>query len=199
MGMYDVQPTLGNMFGFSNVYALGHDIFSVADNEENVVIFPNGNFVTDTVYYDSQKNTYFDLTDYKNVATSVSCNQVYKDDPNPVYMDDDQGLFKTTVNETYCQDSCNARINDGVVDEDYISNYSNYAEERINISNAIIYYDMIYKTDHGFSNNNMNSDNSELALVKLMELFNHSSVTITKRYLGLRQEEILQTYDCLSF
>lgn len=46
---------------------------------------------------------------------------------------------------------------------------------------------------------NMNGDNSELALVKLMELFNHSSVSITKRYLGLRQEEILQTYDCLCF
>lgn len=46
---------------------------------------------------------------------------------------------------------------------------------------------------------NMNNDNSELALVKLMELFNHSSVSITKRYLGLRQEEILETYDCLSF
>ena len=46
---------------------------------------------------------------------------------------------------------------------------------------------------------NMNDTNSELALVKLMELFNHSSVAITKRYLGLRQEEILQTYDCLSF
>lgn len=46
---------------------------------------------------------------------------------------------------------------------------------------------------------NMNSDNAELALVKLMELFNHSSVAITKRYLGLRQEEIQQTYDCLSF
>ena len=43
------------------------------------------------------------------------------------------------------------------------------------------------------------SDNAELALVKLMELFNHSSVSITKRYLGLRQEEILETYDCLSF
>ena len=27
----------------------------------------------------------------------------------------------------------------------------------------------------------------------------HSNVAITKRYLGLRQEEILQTYDCLSF
>ena len=46
---------------------------------------------------------------------------------------------------------------------------------------------------------NMNSENSELALVKLMELFNHSSIAITKRYLGLRQEEILQTYDVLSF
>lgn len=46
---------------------------------------------------------------------------------------------------------------------------------------------------------NMNSDNAELALVKLMELFNHSSVAITKRYLGLRQEEILETYECLTF
>ena len=46
---------------------------------------------------------------------------------------------------------------------------------------------------------NMNNESSELALVKLMELFNHSSVAITKRYLGLRQEEILETYDCLSF
>ena len=43
------------------------------------------------------------------------------------------------------------------------------------------------------------SDNAELALVKLMELFNHSSLAITKRYLGLRQEEILETYDVLSF
>ena len=32
-----------------------------------------------------------------------------------------------------------------------------------------------------------------------MELFNHSSINIAKRYLGLRQKEILQTYDYLSF
>ncbi|MCD7933585.1 MAG: tyrosine-type recombinase/integrase [Tannerellaceae bacterium] len=46
---------------------------------------------------------------------------------------------------------------------------------------------------------NQNSTNSELALVKLMEIFNHSSLSVTKRYLGLRQEEILETYDSLSF
>lgn len=46
---------------------------------------------------------------------------------------------------------------------------------------------------------NQNSDNAELALVKLMELFNHSNVAITKRYLGLRHEELLNTYDCLTF
>ena len=36
MGMYDVMSTLGNMFGFYNKYALGHDIFDVKDN--NIVI-----------------------------------------------------------------------------------------------------------------------------------------------------------------
>lgn len=46
---------------------------------------------------------------------------------------------------------------------------------------------------------NQNSENAELALVKLMELFNHCSVAITKRYLGLRQEELLNTYESLSF
>jgi len=46
---------------------------------------------------------------------------------------------------------------------------------------------------------NNNAESAELALVKLMELFNHSSISITKRYLGLKQEELLQTYDSLTF
>ena len=46
---------------------------------------------------------------------------------------------------------------------------------------------------------NNNSENAELALVKLMDLFNHSSISITKRYLGLKQEELLQAYDSLTF
>lgn len=52
MGMYDVLPTLGNMFGFSSSYAMGHDIFSI---DENVVIFPDANWVTDKMYYNQQK------------------------------------------------------------------------------------------------------------------------------------------------
>lgn len=45
----------------------------------------------------------------------------------------------------------------------------------------------------------MAGQNAEVALIRLMELFNHSSIAITKRYLGLRQEELLETYDLLTF
>lgn len=53
MGMIDVQPTLGNMFGFKNKYALGNDIFSI---DENVVVFPSGNWLTNKMYYSQSKN-----------------------------------------------------------------------------------------------------------------------------------------------
>ncbi len=52
MGMYDVLPTLGNMFNFSSKYSLGHDIFNVKDN---IVVFPNGDWLTDKLYYLGQK------------------------------------------------------------------------------------------------------------------------------------------------
>ena len=38
-----------------------------------------------------------------------------------------------------------------------------------------------------------------MTLQNKMELFNHSSISISKRYLGLKQEELLQTYDSLTF
>lgn len=41
--------------------------------------------------------------------------------------------------------------------------------------------------------------NSEFALIKLSELFNHSNTSITRRYLGLKFEEMMETYDSLSF
>ena len=94
MGMYDVQPTLGNMFGFNNKYSLGHDIFTIKEN--NIVVFPNGNWVTNNVYYNSQKAAYLSLseqpiteeeisnnTDYANKLLDVSNNIIVFDLLNP--------------------------------------------------------------------------------------------------------------------
>lgn len=66
MGMYDVMPTLGNMFGFHSDYSLGHDIFSI---DENFVVFPNGNWITNKMYYDSQSREAISLDE--NVAISA--------------------------------------------------------------------------------------------------------------------------------
>lgn len=60
MGMYDVLPTLGNMLGINNEYALGNDIFSI---EENIVVFPDGNWLTDKLYYNQQKGEWKLLKD----------------------------------------------------------------------------------------------------------------------------------------
>lgn len=95
MGMYDAMPTLGNMFGFFNPYALGHDIFSV---NENVVVFPDGNWLTNKMYYNHQK---------------------------------EEGLLLQP---------------DLPVSVDYISRFSQIAEEDISISDSIIVYDMIKKS-----------------------------------------------------
>lgn len=56
MGMIDVMPTIGNMFGIYNKYALGNDIFEIKD--DSVIAFPNGNFLTNKVYYYNSKEEY---------------------------------------------------------------------------------------------------------------------------------------------
>lgn len=93
MGMYDVMPTIGNMFGFKNPFALGHDIFNIKNN--NIVVFPNGNYVTNEVYYSNQN-----------------------------------GKYKTLKNNA-------------VLDEDYVKSRADYAEERLEVSNAIIVHNLI--------------------------------------------------------
>ena len=45
----------------------------------------------------------------------------------------------------------------------------------------------------------MAGENAEMALIKLSELYNHSNVAITRRYLGLRQQELLECYSLLDF
>ena len=92
MGMYDAHPTLANMLGVSpSKYALGHDIFNIRGN--NIVSFANGNFITDKVYYNSQKSEYLTLngnetisneyitnnTEYTNKLLSVSDNLIVYD------------------------------------------------------------------------------------------------------------------------
>lgn len=56
MGMVDVLPTLGNMMNFKNQYAIGHDIFDIKNN--NVIVFANGNYLTDKVYYRSSEKEF---------------------------------------------------------------------------------------------------------------------------------------------
>lgn len=143
MGMYDCLPTLGNMLGFEDKFAMGTDIFSLKDGEENLVIFPNGNFVTDTIYYNSQSDSYFDLSQYENVAVNASCNQQFKDfTPDKIYGDQFED-YKTLIDERYSSDAFETLVNDEVIDEEYIKERSEKAELEITISNAIIYYDMI--------------------------------------------------------
>ncbi len=71
MGMIDVSPTLGNMLGFYNQYALGVDIFSV---DENVIVFPDGNWMTNKLYYNSSKKEYRQLEQ----DTSISIDYIDK-------------------------------------------------------------------------------------------------------------------------
>ncbi len=61
MGMIDIMPTLANMMGFSCKYCLGNDIFTIKD--DNIVVFPNGNFLTNKVYYNDTKGEYKVLSD----------------------------------------------------------------------------------------------------------------------------------------
>lgn len=96
MGMYDVLPTLGNMFGFYSEYALGHDIFSV---DENVVVFPDGNWLTNKMYYSQSK---------------------------------EEGKLLSP---------------DETVSVDYINKYTEIADQSVSISNSIIVYDLIKKTN----------------------------------------------------
>lgn len=75
MGMYDAMPTLGNMLGFKPKYALGNDVMNLDDN---IVIFPNGNWLTNNIYYNSQKDQYKVLnTNYIVNSDEIEKNNEY--------------------------------------------------------------------------------------------------------------------------
>ncbi len=56
MGEYDVGPTLQNMLGIRNEFALGHDIFSL---EENIIPFVNGDWTDGIIYYSYRDDEYY--------------------------------------------------------------------------------------------------------------------------------------------
>ena len=75
MGMYDAAPTLANMLGVTPKYNLGHDVMGLDDN---IVIFPNGNWLTNNIYYNSQKDQYKILnTNYVINNDEISNNNEY--------------------------------------------------------------------------------------------------------------------------
>lgn len=60
MGMWDVLPTVSNMFGLEYKYALGNDIFS---KNEKIVVFPNGNILTNNIFYNNLNDSYVAFND----------------------------------------------------------------------------------------------------------------------------------------
>ena len=84
-----------------------------------------------------------------------------------------------------------------------------YSTQRINILFKEIKRKYNSKIEH-FSTHTMRKtfgrkvfesagENANMALMKLSELFNHSNVSVTKIYLGIREKELLETYDLLDF
>lgn len=84
-----------------------------------------------------------------------------------------------------------------------------YSTQRINILFKEIKKKYNLKIEH-FSTHSMrktfgrkvyesSGEQANIALMRLSELFNHSNVSVTKIYLGIREKELLETYDLLDF
>ena len=69
------MPTFGNMVGIYNKYALGHDIFNIREN--NIIVFPNGNWLNNKMYYNSQKSAYLSLIEEPITKEEISENTEY--------------------------------------------------------------------------------------------------------------------------
>ena len=61
MGMIDTSVTIGNMLRIYNKYALGKDIMNI-NKEEGIVVFKDGSYITDKIYYSAKNNEAYTLT-----------------------------------------------------------------------------------------------------------------------------------------
>ena len=84
-----------------------------------------------------------------------------------------------------------------------------YSTQRINVLFKEIKTKYHLKVEH-FSTHTMRKtfgrkvfesagENANMALMRLSELFNHSSPRITTTYLGIKEKELLAVYDLLDF
>jgi len=78
MGMIDVMPTLGNMLGIYNKYALGTDIMNIKDGE-NIVVFKDGSYLTSKIYYSAKNNEVYTLSNGVISEDYISNNSEYAD------------------------------------------------------------------------------------------------------------------------
>lgn len=106
---------------------------------------------------------------------------------------------------------CYAKIKPlGVQSHVFISQKGSvYSIQRINV--ILKQIKVKYKLDiHNFSTHSfrktmgrqvlaLSGENAEFALIKLMEIYQHQNLNTTKRYLGLKAEEIKETYELLTF
>lgn len=79
-GMIDVMPTLTNMFGVgNNKYQLGHDLFSLK-KDDNTVVFTDGSYVTDKIYYDGQSGEIYSINGEAVSEDDILNRSLYADD-----------------------------------------------------------------------------------------------------------------------
>lgn len=94
------------------------------------------------------------------MVTSVSCNQVYDYSSGLPKLKDSTG-FLTENRTNYSYDNLIKRYNNNVVDETYIQERSDYAENRMNISSSIIFHDMIAKSQESENSDSENYSNAD--------------------------------------
>ncbi len=79
-GMIDAFPTLANMFGVDmGKYQLGHDIFSLKSGE-NTVVFTDGSYVTNKIYYDGQNGEIYSIDGKPTTEEYVNNRAKYADE-----------------------------------------------------------------------------------------------------------------------
>ncbi len=74
MGEYDVGPTLQNMLGIKNEYALGYDIFSV---KNHIVPFVNGDWTDGIIYYSYRDDDYIIMDERYSTEDIEKMNDEY--------------------------------------------------------------------------------------------------------------------------